>query len=1263
MPRSSTPSTPIGGGISPRRTRSARGKKRRTPVKESPASAAPAPAPAPISETLAEAEEKDIAQELPILSTPQRMTRARAKATGFSDYSSCDDSVATPRRSARKRAASTNNLVSATKSTTKKPMSSVKVKSTPVRKGVPPLPPKSRRKKPPLPPSVKAPTSPDADTPQVEAEPEPAAVAVASPKAQGRSRINKVLKEAAATALPETPAPNKKKRRRSSSKPLDTDVSEAAAVPLPETPAAAVNVSVTSEKKKRRSKPENADVAEAAATALPETPAPAKSPVRKKRRSKPVNADVAKAVATTLPETPAPRTNANSGRKKKRRSLTRGEDVSKAAMAAAAVMEEMGNLSEDEDASMQVIPRDIPAPPESPMRKKSIPAPVSTPESPMRKKAAPAPPKAVVAVLEEKQMAVNVHRFRYAAYIPNGILRLCATPPGTGTDAPDPCPYLAVSREGGAVELVSPCEKYKCIAQVEGMRNRNIDAMAWLRTPTSSTEDMNMDTSSGDAYFCSDHATAMASHSSRKLYGASRDGTIFHINFSTKRHSGIIGSGGGAVFCLVTMGDLLAAGCEDGSVRLYAPSTSTEPNAPCLELVSTLPSVGAAVISIACLPGAGMNSMEGSILYAGVSDGTIRKFVCSSAVSRAKLTGHAPHAISTGAVLSSTSTSRESFSSLQWKSTLRMTVENRGRRSATKIWTVQALKDGTVISGDSMGQVHFWDGNAGTLLQSIEHNSLNGDVLDLAVSRDEKIMASGVDSKVICIERAPGSSSGPGGSKWVMTNQQRSHTHDVNSLAMVYTTDTDGHFGTLNHNGQSTSNSAPKVREWLVSGGVDTKVCSYLVAKMRKYRPQIAYKYPTRAPIVLSRKVRMLSIMRSDKVDFFQLARMDNSEVVPDFSKALDEDKAYLGSVSITSLHNLISFDVSDDGKYLAVSNAVGLLLFQLDLVDSFNEDGEKVQLLVPRKVTIPEDSNISVACSTLKWGKDGLLVCATASGPIHLVRVEDSLQEDSDDDVSSAQVTLEDTFTAHMTTSATATSLPVNQLTLSENGRWMAAGRNIVGKSCVEVFSLQSSSDSGTASVNQHWWTLPCMEAPHSCIKFIGEDDVDPALVVACNNGVVYLFDVGQRQLSDWSQDVGFPSGSHLPRELALCPDCPDSLAFNTATPEKIIMGGHTWFTSIDLSKRVPLRSKPFPTTHFKAKKWSKSYIQERQRCGSFSDKLKDDLKRDETNRNFTICLRYSGIIFQDFLDKNEMVVVEQPWLGIVNSLPDALFRQRYGA
>lgn len=60
---------------------------------------------------------------------------------------------------------------------------------------------------------------------------------------------------------------------------------------------------------------------------------------------------------------------------------------------------------------------------------------------------------------------------------------------------------------------------------------------------------------------------------------------------------------------------------------------------------------------------------------------------------------------------------------------------------------------------------------------------------------------------------------------------------------------------------------------------------------------------------------------------------------------------------------------------------------------------------------------------------------------------------------------------------------------------------------------------------------------------------------------------------------------------------------------------------------------------------------------------KIEEDMKRDEANKNFTICLRYSGIVFQDFLDTNEMVIVEQPWLSIVNTLPDALERQRYGS
>jgi len=37
--------------------------------------------------------------------------------------------------------------------------------------------------------------------------------------------------------------------------------------------------------------------------------------------------------------------------------------------------------------------------------------------------------------------------------------------------------------------------------------------------------------------------------------------------------------------------------------------------------------------------------------------------------------------------------------------------------------------------------------------------------------------------------------------------------------------------------------------------------------------------------------------------------------------------------------------------------------------------------------------------------------------------------------------------------------------------------------------------------------------------------------------------------------------------------------------------------------------------------------------------------------------------MLFMDFIADDEMVVVEQPWMDIVNTLPDALERRIYGA
>ena len=83
----------------------------------------------------------------------------------------------------------------------------------------------------------------------------------------------------------------------------------------------------------------------------------------------------------------------------------------------------------------------------------------------------------------------------------------------------------------------------------------------------------------------------------------------------------------------------------------------------------------------------------------------------------------------------------------RWKFTLRMTVETCGLWAATKVWALEALSDGTVVSGDSFGHVQIWDGRSGTLTQTFDHNEDGADVFCVAVSEDEdKIFASGVDT-------------------------------------------------------------------------------------------------------------------------------------------------------------------------------------------------------------------------------------------------------------------------------------------------------------------------------------------------------------------------------------------------------------------------------------------------------------------------------------------------------------------------------------
>ena len=717
----------------------------------------------------------------------------------------------------------------------------------------------------------------------------------------------------------------------------------------------------------------------------------------------------------------------------------------------------------------------------------------------------------------QPQIDVSVQRLRHLGYLPKPILAIEATP--THSDA---CDYVAVARENGHVELKSPDEKWRTLAVVPGMPSRTVDVMTWV---CGNCDEGRSATTSTTTFSSTFHQTHSMIHAKRRLIGASRDGTIFLVDFQHGRHTAVTGSGGGAVFALVTLCDrktcadgtcahLVAAGCEDGSVRLFKLNNRLS-NETTLDLAATIPCSGAAVLSLAWRRSeAGSHGMGGTVLYAGVADGTIRRFDCASALARARKSG------------SSTDFGAQHHS---WKSTLRMTVESYGRRTPTRVWALVALADGTVVSGDSLGHVQFWDGMTGTMLQTFDQNDNKADVLALAVSENEStVYASGVDSRVISIERPavlPNSKFLDGPLKWILTHARRPHTHDVKALAICRLRDR-----------KASLVPDKDQHEILCSGGIDTKICTYLVCEFKRIRPKSWYPWPTVSPISVAKEARIICMLREDTIDLHRLGPQQHPKGC---RVLLPEHETLLGSMEIKSPHNLVCADVSPDGELLAVSDGASLMMFELQYFEEGSSAG-----FVPQKIEL--NAELRSPCLTLKFASNETLICATSDGPIRVLKIasNESEKEDSEDcdkvDVSETHV-----FDERMTDNAN----PIQSICVRGDGRWFSVARGGVGNGCVDIFTLPLD-DEGSYS---YWWSLPALEAPISTVKFLESEQTE--IVAACSNFSFYIFDINAKRLSEWSEKEGFPLTPKLPYELTHQNDAALRCATNPATPRKFLL------------------------------------------------------------------------------------------------------------
>ncbi|XP_028410149.1 U3 small nucleolar RNA-associated protein 4 homolog [Dendronephthya gigantea] len=291
----------------------------------------------------------------------------------------------------------------------------------------------------------------------------------------------------------------------------------------------------------------------------------------------------------------------------------------------------------------------------------------------------------------------KIHRVRFVPYMPQAIH--CLAVEGKKK------PRIAVSRADSSIEIWNIEDNWYLERKIPGCNESSVEALVWSKS---------------------------------RLFSSGLHGEITEWDLNRLDAKTCVDSYGGAVWSLAVNHEqtLMAAGCEDGCVRLFD-ITSEE-----IEYARVFSKQEGRILSLCW-------HKDGQILVAGGSDATIRVYEVS--------TGHAR---------------------------LCITLDTSSQRKAL-VWSLVVTNNFTIISGDSSGKTQFWDGKLGTLIKSF--NVHTADVLAVCVNQQEDtVYASGVDNKLVQFRLVTDEE---GSKTWSRSISTRAHTHDIRALAMIESVD------------------------------------------------------------------------------------------------------------------------------------------------------------------------------------------------------------------------------------------------------------------------------------------------------------------------------------------------------------------------------------------------------------------------------------------------------------------------------------------
>lgn len=635
--------------------------------------------------------------------------------------------------------------------------------------------------------------------------------------------------------------------------------------------------------------------------------------------------------------------------------------------------------------------------------------------------------------------------------------------------------------------------------------------------------------------------SAMRWSQSGRLFVASLDGTLWEVDFEFLEKTRVTDSNGGPIWCMEINDatETLAVGCEDGRIRLFSFAHDA------LHFQKGFVTTGRRIVSLAW-------HAASHKLFSGSEDGLIH---CWNARSG--------------------------------RNESRITLESLAKQTCV-VWSLVVLENLTVVSGDSHGNVSFWNGETGTLLQKFSH--LTADVLTLAVDRANSVLfASGVDNQVVAYRRVADHAN-----NWAYSYSHRAHSHDVRTLAL--------------------SSSAHPV---LVSGGIDTQLVWYRADSFSVHRPSKIASMPYPKTVSLASEPRVLVVQKSTSLDLWRLSAASPASGASSHKRLLELQVS-------TDANNIVCSALAPSGHFVACSTAKELKLFALDAANGFR----------PRKLALPAPVARDAA-RVLAFSPDSTrLVIGTRA---HQIRVLDL-----------AKLEVLKTFHAvapsrEASDDSASESSAILSLSISRDGQWLSTGD---AANNLAIYNLDSM---------QFYAHLPRPSEMHTNMGF---NPSGATLVVTLVSNSFVCYDVETKGLSTWYR----AHHEHFPKALVDGRNV-KGMAFDPAHPDVLYLYSQASLYQINMdTDAAAIASSPVKKLRGRSRTLSVGTEADAKQQQQRSETESELVDLDGSNGFCRVINRYRPLSFVDFLDENELLIVETPWLKVLSRLPGALQRHKYG-